>query len=626
MADIDPTANPSSSITPGNQGSVPSAFNVSDWVKKFSSSEKVMKQEFFHKYNLAKRRLRSEYDVRNKNTKKMTHENVSLVYSIGQSFVNSVYFKAPICNLTARDEVEHAIVENTEIKVNDWLKDKKIKKAVKRIIWDAYLGGFGAYFIDKVYEDTEDQENVIEEALLDPVSGEEIKPAVFGRIVLKDDITLTRLRPDLVRFPRGFDIDNFQDSPWIGFDVITPLEEIKSNKNWDVNITSRIEGERFSSLTDSENRSSQDQDGDDLYVKLSYVFEKSDNPMDEIKLTIFCHKYREAPLQEIAWDKGTEGYPIKFLVFNPLDDDCSYPNGDPWNFESQSLAIDTWWQKMRRHVDRSNPKTIFDSGAISKNEIQNVKSNHDLEFIGIENKQKRDIQAYFYEMQKAAVHPDVTRFYEVARQLISELSPRSGLSRGTEDQQVDTATEAKIINTGEVIDIEARIDVIKDLISDIVLDVAGILENSQVAPLNLSKPVLDETGNSVIDPATGKPSIEIIKADKSGFTSKINVDVDVESMQAQNKDVFRRQLLDALKFLISFEPLMNKVGKTLNPLFWLERIMETMNIRNVEKGIIDLPPMILDPQGLGQTPQGPPSTIESGSNIDVMDDAMAERV
>lgn len=622
MSDIDPnlTTEPKPEESP---------ISVQDWIKRFSASEKYMKSAFQPKYKLAKNRLRSETDVKNRNTKKMTHENVNLVYSIGNSFVSSVAFKMPSCSLTAREEVEHERVENTEIKVNDWLKDKKVKKVVQRLIWDTYLGGSGWRFIDHEYADVEDPSNIVEPeipAQIDPVTGQEIapgQPAKLGRIVLKNEITIQRIRPDLVRFPRGFDFDNYQESPWIGWDSIMPLSEIKSNENWDEEVRIKIEGEKYEKLSSSDEANASSSDSVDLYAKISFVLVKPENALGKFKLMVFCHKYPQKPLQFIDFDKGAVGYALKPMLFNPLDDDCAYPNGDPWLFESQLSAIDTWWQKMVSHVKRANPKTIYDADAIDKTEVQKLKTANDLEFVGIKNKHKQPIAAYFYEKERAPVPKDANALFEVARQLVSEIGPRSGLSRGSEGQDVDTATEAKIINTGEVIDVEARIDVVREFIVDIVLDVAGILEKSIIAPIPIRKPILDEAGQE-----TGEETVDNVTGE--GFTSSINVDVDVESMQAQNKDVYRRQLLSSLEFLLKFEPLMNKIGKTLNPQFWLERIMETMNIRNVEEGIIDLPTIgPIDPN-TGQPAPGPagPTTppISDGTGMEVKEDAMAGAV
>lgn len=592
--------------------------NVQTWVKKFEASEKVMKSEFLAKYRLAKARLRAENDIKNKNSRKMTHNNVNLVYSIGNSFVSSVAFKMPSCNLTAREEVEHEKIENTEVAVNDWLKDNKVKKVVQRNIWDAYLGGSAWRFIDHEYEDIEDPNNIIVPevpAQLDELGNEiaPAQPAQYGRIVLKNEITIQRIRPDMVRFPKGFDFDNYQDSPWLGFDVIMPLDDVRNNSKWDQNITATIEGEKYEKLSDSEKGSSAQSESDELYVKISYCFQKPDTPLDSMTLMIFCHKYPQAPLEFKEFDKGTVGYPLKPLYFNPLDDDCSYPNGDPWNFESQLNAVDTWWRKMNEHVRRSNPKTFYDSGAVTPQEIQKAKTADDLEFVGLTNPLKQPLQNYFYEKERAAVHPDVTNLYQVARQLVSEIGPRSGLSRGAEDKEVDTATEAKIIQTGEVIDVEARIDTVREYIVDIVLDVAGIFQKSMTAPIPIKKPVLDELGKE-----TGEEVVEPVN--KEGFTSKVNVDVDVESMQAQNKDVLRRQLLEAMKMFETFKPFFDLMREMPNPKFWTEKVMETMNIRNIEDGFIPMPEIVPVEPNTGQPAAGP-APISDGTGMDVKEDA-----
>jgi hypothetical protein len=322
------------------------------------------------------------------------------------------------------------------------------------------------------------------------------------------------------------------------------------------------------------------------------------------------------------------------VYFNPLDDDESYPNGDCWNIESQLAAVDTWWRKMVLHVQRSSPKRIYNSSVISQQEIGKLKANNDSEWVGVTNKQQVPIPNLVSTLDAPQVRPDVSRLYEVARQMLSEISPKTGLTRGATDEKIDTATQAKIMQVGEVIDIEARIDDIRDYIVDIILDVAGILEKSLEAPVGIQKPVMDEMGQPMLG-QDQKPMSEMMQVNKDGFTGKINCDVDVESMQAQNKDVYRRQLLDSLQFLVKFEPVMNKVGKTLEPNFWLERIMETMNIRNVENGIVDLPPALpldgsqpmMSPPPASQTPGPlPPMSEQSGEMpMDGMEAGLAQR-
>lgn len=580
---------------------------VSDWVKKFSASEKTMKADFLPKYQLAKERLRAEHEVKGRGTRKFTHEQVNLVKSIGESFVNSVYYKAPNCNLTAREEIDHVKVENTEIATNDWLKDKKVKKVVKRSVWDAFLGGFGGVFIDYVYDDMDDperpllrpQETVTPEGQIVlqqvPEVDEAGKP-LFERIVLKNEITIQRLRPDLVRFPKGFDFDNYQESPWIGFDLIQPIDEVKNNPNFDKEVSEKIEGEKYESISSGKSLGKGEQ-SDDLYAKISYAFIKPQSPNNPFKLFIFCHKYTEKPLSYMDFKKGHIGYPLKFVYFNPLDDDCSYPNGDPWNIESQLNAVDDWWQKVAKHIRRSNPKVLYDL-SITEKEAGKLKSNNDNELVGIKNPQGKDLRAMVMNLESAGYPKDLDSFLEVARGLISEISPKTNLSRGS-GKDTDTATEAKIMQAGEVIDIDARIDDVGDFIKDIILDVAGIMEQSLVAPITIQKEV-----PSMIEGQP--PQMMSQEIGSEGFTSKINCDVDVESMQSQNKDVMRRQLIDALGLFTQLKPFMDMLRMAPDPKFWIERVMETMNIRNIDKGFVQIPniPMPVPVKGGEKQPEG----------------------
>lgn len=588
---------------------------VSDYSKKFTASEKLMREDFLPKYEIASARVRAELEVTGRGTRKMTHEQVAITYSIGSNFVNSVYFKSPNCNLTAREEVDHAQVENTETAVNDWLQDNKVKRVVKRTIWDAFKGGFGAVFIDYEYDDIEDTENIITPEQIDPVTGQIIPPQ-YGRIVLKNEVTIQRIRPDLIRFPRGFDLDNYQDSPWIGFDLIIPIEEVKSNEAWDVTAREKIEGERYEKLSyHKRDKNSKPGDDSDLYAKISYCFIKPQNPkIEPFKLLIFCHKYDESPLQVIDYKKGHVGYPVHFIYFNPLDDETPYPCGDAWMFESQLNALDEWWKKVSRHVKRSNPKFIYDSSSVTTQEVQKLKSNDDNGFVGLSNQYQKDIRSLVQELNSPQYPKDLDKFWEIARQLTSEIAPKSSLSGGAAGE-TDSATEAKIIASGEMIDVDARIDDVKEFIKDIVLDVAGIFENSLVAPIPVKKEIEDH-----MIPVKTQDIFEQVGAD--GFTSKIKVDVDVESMQAQNKDVVRRQLIDMLGLFQKLAPFFNAIGKQPDPTWWIERIMETSNIRNIDKGFVDVQPILAQSMPPGAPNQSnvdsdvsgdmPPEAIEAG--------------
>jgi hypothetical protein len=604
-AEPDPVGNQSQDV----QKQPPS---VDEWIKKFSASEKMMKADFLWKYKVAKKRVKAENELKSRNSYKMTHFNVPLAYSIGQNFVNSVYFKAPECTLTAREEVDHVKIENTEIAVNDWIKDKKVKKTVRRCIWDAFSGGFGMRYISHQYDDMEGdvqigQKPSVDEQgqpIIDPMTQQPVMEPIMNRIVLENSITMQRIRPDMCRFPRGFDFDNYQESPWLGFDVIMPLEEARGHKEWDQEVVGRLTGRDYEKLSDKDSDKKSEGEANQKYVKISYCFVKPATVMEPMTLYVFNSEVKDKPLQYTPWDQGTVGYPLKPIYFNPLDDDNSYPNGDCWNMESMFSAIDTWWKKYVRHVERSNPKRIYDGSAIDSTEAGNLKSNNDLEWVAVKNKERRDIRTFITDNNAPELPLAVDKLYGTARQILDQIGPKSGMVQGSPDPAAKpgTATEAKIIASGDMIDVEARIDDVKDFIADIILDVAGIMEKSLEKGIPVKKTV----------EGPGGPQELVQEVNKDGFTSKVNCDVDVESMQAQNKDVFRKQLIDAMSLLAGpMKPLFDQQGLALNPKFWTERLMETMHIRNIEDGFMPIPPMAL-PVVPGSVPPGAPPPAPSG--------------
>lgn len=548
---------------------------IEKWFQRLKASEKYMQVEFKPRYVLARRRLRSEYQVIFTQGRYPTHNQVNLVYSIGSNFVNSVLFKSPEINLTAREEEETEKVENTEVEINDIIRDKKIKRTVKRALWDAYLGGFGCIYIDYEYDDMPSGEPIMDEGG-NPIMDEMGEP-MQKRVILKNNIVIRRVRPELLRIPRGFNFDTFQESPWIGFDVILPLEDVRADKRFDPAVVEKVKGAYYDDVADREfpKYASQYEKDDVMYVKLHYIFERPINPGEPFKLLVLTDETTHKPLMVTEYDKGHVGYPIKFIYFNPVDDDNAYPCGDPWLWESQLHAVDKYWIRMLNHTKRLNRKYIYDVKDIEKTEIQNIKSNEDMEYVGLKNRQNKPLESLLTGVPDLPVTGDNHTFFGMARGLLSELGPKSALTRGSVDQETKTATQAQIMAQAEAVDLDARIDDIREFWIDIVLDVAGILQKSYVGYKALSGKL-----------PNGKEISRTVG--KEGFTTKVNVDVDVESMQHPNKDVFRRQLIDIIGQLKMVEPELNKIGKGINFEFFIKKLFENMTIRNSDDALIDL--------------------------------------
>jgi hypothetical protein len=557
----------------------------STWLSRIKASEEYMKKYLLPKWELARKRMRSSMMAKKQAGGYPTHEQVAMLVSICTNYINSVYFKNPQCNLKARDDRESEKVENTEVKINDLFKDKKIKKTIRRVILDAFNAGFGSRYVDFDYQDFQTEnpatdemgQPMMQQGAVDPMTGMPVQNPIMARMKTANDPVIYRLRPDLVRFPRGFDFDNAHDSPWLGFDIFLTLEDVKKNRNFSENVTANIKGSSFEDVSKPNERSYLTTAGrtDDIkWVRLHYVFEKT-GTKNQFNMLVLCDEVKDSVLQETTWAKGTDGYPIKFLYHNPLDDDETYPCSDAWNMESQLAAVDSWWRTLVNHVKRSLPQVLYDKDRLKGIELQNLKKTEDLQYVGL-SAGGQPLNMLVQMFEKAKMHPDTNLLYTSARQLLSEIGPKSGLGMGNEGATTGTATGDKIIQSNETIDLDGRIDDIREFIIDIVVDFAGLLEKNVQGVVQIQGQLA----------SSGK---EIAReTDRSGFTGRINADIDIETMQAPNREIFRRQLMDAFATMKMFERDLAKKKKALDGEWIAKKIAENFGIRNFEKAIVDL--------------------------------------
>lgn len=566
------------------------------WFSRIEKSEKVMREKFRSRWILARKRLRSELNTKKQKGDLPSHEQVNLAYSIGINFVNASYFRSPDVNLTAKNEREVEAVENTEIKINEYLKDKMVKKTIKRALWDAYSSGFGAVYVDYEYRDYDSGEPILDSSgqpIVDPATGQ----VQTQRIATKNSPVIKRIRPDLLRFPLGFDFDNAMDSPWIAFEVILALADVKNDETFDVDAREQIKGNRYDKLSDEKQDGPNFSESDDtLYAKIAYVFQKPQREGESFKLLILC-KESNKPLLETDYDRGHVGYPLHFIIFNPQDDDEPYPCGDVWLFESQLQAVDDWWLRMVNHVRRTHPKWLYLTKHIGKETIQKLKGSQDLVWIGLEPKADMPVANLIQPLQHPELHKDNHILLDASQKFLSEISPSSAQTRG--QQQSDTATEANIINEKEMIDLDARVDAIKDLFIELVRDLAGLYANNM-------------QGNTMIRGKSKTGQIFSREIDKSGFTTAFeSPDINVESMTHPNKHVLRMQLERDMQLLAGFiEPQLNKSNKTINFEFFIKKWFELVNIKNADEAIIPLnirnPNKEHEDYVFGDTPDGRP--------------------
>ena len=87
-------------------------------------------------------------------------------------------------------------------------------------------------------------------------------------------------------------------------------------------------------------------------------------------------------------------------------------------------------------------------------------------------------------------------------------------------------------------------------------------------------------------------------------------------MQNQNKDIIRRQLLDAIKlFATALEPILNKYGRTFDIEKLIEKLVDVLPFRDASKLIRELSPLEIDRVFPPKVPpsdnsETPPETVE----------------
>jgi len=292
-------------------------------------------------------------------------------------------------------------------------------------------------------------------------------------------------------------------------------------------------------------------------------------------LLILSSENHDAPLRVMEYDKGHTGYPVKFISFNNPDDDSPYPSGDMWIIEPHLRAMDDWFKRMWNHTRRSNPKWLFNIKDIPTETLSKLRSNEDLEWVGIEPKSGRPMGEIVQSMQHPPVHNDNHSFLEVNENLLSRIAPKSSQALGGEVKK-KTATESSIIQANEMIDLDARQEDVLDFTREIIRDLVGLLERNFQGATDIK----GKTRQGV--------SVNRQNVTKAGFTSNVNIDIEIENMQHPNKNVLRAQMIEMTQTLKLFTEDLARKGKAIDGEFFVKKLLELSNIRNVEQAIVDL--------------------------------------
>jgi len=219
------------------------------WLSRCRTSNKIHRKQIVPKWNTAKARydgdLASEMGKRNR----LQHQDVNFLFKDIEDFNSSLYFKNPEIDLISRDtqdEQKIRNIENLQQLVNDDIKDdESLKAKIRASLVDEALSSLGVVYIDYDYRTKEVLDENGEGVPVDGVT-DEIGQPLIQQEEIEQKVNLVKLRPDNVIRPPYQMLYNYQDSPYLGFVDIVPLESVKMDQTLDPAVVEKLKGKEYS--------------------------------------------------------------------------------------------------------------------------------------------------------------------------------------------------------------------------------------------------------------------------------------------------------------------------------------------------------------------------------------------
>ena len=239
------------------------------WLSRAKTTNRYHRKQMMKKYKQAKRRYNSEIGFTKTLRSKATHTDINILFKDNKDFQSAVFYRNPRIDLTAKSEDEQQIraVENLEQKVNDDIQaNRQVKPLIRSLMTDEYLSGIGVAFIDYEFRSVDAKDEMgnpipIPSGELDElgyplyIQDEEGEP-IYQQRIIKDDVVVTKIRPENLIRPKNLDLYNYQESPFLGYIEIESIDKLKADDTLNQGLVSKITGKEYSDLMDVDLRRS----------------------------------------------------------------------------------------------------------------------------------------------------------------------------------------------------------------------------------------------------------------------------------------------------------------------------------------------------------------------------------
>lgn len=551
------------------------------WHRRVTSSKTVIKDSFEKEVRWYLRYFRNQFsDVLPEALLRSERVDVNIIYPIIKSMIPKLYFQDPKCFIKAQEEkiVMPVTLYNDETEeeapavdpvtgepivneydgptsalilqstINTNIRTAKLKNNVKSAIMDAELGNYGViktgWGLDK------------------GVPGMDGSGYIASREDVGENCYGIRLKPWEV-YP---DLADFYNQEWTALGYCVHPEQLKRDKR--LKNTEEIKGtakpsesykKAFSKLSESDMVLTEYYE---IYVKPCTLYPKG-------AFLILSEEVKEDFLYEGDWPHESRRNPIKFLYFNQ-DPEGGLPiPGVRYYVNQQKMT------SMVRRVQwewgmRSIPFVGADlSGVANKTEVQKaLRSGMFPKFVDTSGRRPDQV---FHPVSFPSLSPD---FYNLNAQIDKDVSRQAGTVGAVDPygSSVELASVAKMTDKDEAIRNSEKSDIVKDLLSEILLQWEDLYKE-YAGPENYA--TIDGQKFPV------KWSGDMIRL-------KTQLEIKPFSMNYEDPTIRRRQWADILNLAISPANIqaLAQQGAQMDVVKIWSRILESFDERDVEGFLI----------------------------------------
>lgn len=594
------------------------------WSGRIKFAHTFHKKQLIPKYKRAKKRYDNEDGYVNSFKVRASHTELPFLNKDIRNFIGSIFFRNPQVDFSSRNEEAKArrSVENLEQSVNDDVKDNRtLKRLIRSCLLDESLSGLGAVYIDYDYQDEDsidefgqpryimnpEPQQVIDEfgnpSFQIVPSTDEMNSPMIQRDIVKDEVCIYKIRPENIIRPPFQTLYNYKDGPYLGYAEIINLDDLKMDSSLDQEVVASCKGKEYKELLDRDLHGEEDREkSQDTNFILKYtVFIRDSRNRRVMRLVIADGEDTTfKPLSYGVWNKGHGkdglGFPVHILALNEAADGF-IPPSEAWQLESLFIIMDYLFKKMNAHLKRAGTRTYVKtgSGGVNKEELYKQLRNIDLEVIGLKDVPGNiPIDAVIKQVVDQALGQDHAQMFSMAKSLFEEFSRQPSFSNPEVMNKSKTATESNLIQMQDNTINGDYIDKFKDFWIDLFIDWGRLLQNNMQGTRE----------TSVRNKITGEQESREYGADE--IQGEFNIDVNIDSFMAPNKEVKRMIAKATLADMMSFQPQIDASGYDLNVKKCVDEYAENVDMRNPDELLIEKPIRRVDQQVLDLVTKGIP--------------------